>query len=151
VRDIFRFLFAPDLSDSNLQQEIQPGIQGQHIVFTIQSEKGFWSLLVWEHSSNCLLAETKNSHSLTNEDIYRIADNLGNSVGALGFIVGRAAPSRSALETTYAIYERSYRRKVVLILSDIDLRAMLELRGAGADPLNYIQTLYRGFRASVQR
>ena len=142
VLEILKVLFDPDLVDGHLEEE--------SVVFSNASNKSFWGFLKWEHSGSLLAFETKNTEALDKDDLSKTSAALGGRLGSLGFVVMRSAPTLEELDKSYAFFNGSLPRRVILILSDSDLKAMLDLRAADRDPSAYIETLYRGFRASVQ-
>jgi hypothetical protein len=75
---------------------------------------------------------------------------LGDRLGRLGFIVTRNPAAPAQQRKAFSIYNDSSARKIILMLSDNDLRDMLDMKYRGQDPTRFVQNLYRQFRQSVQ-
>ncbi len=76
----------------------------------------------------------------------------GARLGLLGFVVTRNPPSDAVIRKMYSVYNDSpvMPRKVILVISDPDMRQMIEDRMAGRPATPYIQALYRSFRSRAQ-
>ncbi len=70
----------------------------------------------------------------------------------LGFIATRNPPGDNIMQKTYSIYNDtpSVPRKIILIVSDDDLKAMIHLKQEGKSAVKYVQNLYKQFRTRVQ-
>ena len=150
VLEILQFLFSPDLVDGQVEVMSVMGRERRDVVFTNVSAKPLWAFLRWEHDGSLLRFAIENVVTLNDDHLFQSVECIGDRLSTLGFIVTRSAPSLDLVDRSYAIFKNSIPRKAILILSDLDLKAMLDLRSSGRDPLTYIQTLYRGFRNSVQ-
>jgi hypothetical protein len=143
VMEILALVFGRDLQSGRLDGD-------SDVIMTNESEKSFWAFLRWEHSGARVLFRTRNAPKLEGDQLTEVESRLGGDLSSLGFLVTRIAPGVDEIERCYSIFKNSTPRKAILILCDSDLKALLELRDAGRDPVIYIQTLYRGFRSSVQ-
>jgi hypothetical protein len=94
--------------------------------------------------------EVKNTDSVETSHLNQTATYLGERLGRFGFLVTRKPPSEAKQKKTFSIYNDSNPRKIILILSDQDLREMLDMKCRRADPMRFIQRMYRKFRQSVQ-
>jgi hypothetical protein len=135
VLQILQYLFKPDLTDGR--------VESGAIIFDNASERSFWAFLRWEHDASFVIFQPV--------DAAVVDDNHLNQTNAsLVIVVTRSAPSLKLQSKTYAMFTHSIPRKTILILSDVDLKAMLDLKTTGRDPASYLQTIYRGFRDSVR-
>jgi hypothetical protein len=142
VLAILEYLFHPDLSDARTESA--------SIVLRNRSEKSFWAFLRWEHSSDVLTFVTVNNADFDETSLDEASAGLGDGRGSLAMIVTRSAPVFEHLLKTYSMFRDRVPRKALLIISDIDLKAMIDLKTSGRDPAGYVQTIYRGFRDSVR-
>ena len=126
------------------------GTERRDVIFTNDSDQSFWSYLRSEHSSIFLMFESKNCEELENSHFNQTATYLGDRLGRLGFIVTRRPLNAPQKKKAFSIYNDSQPRKIILVLSDQDVVAMLDIKCDGKDPMRYIQKLYRSFRTSVQ-
>ncbi len=150
VLEILDFLFNPALIDGEKEVRTLDGTERRDIVFTNDSNEPFWSDLRSHHSCAFIMFETKNVTVLENTHFNQTATYLGDRLGTLGFIVTRSPLRDAQQRKAYSIYNDSFPRKVVLVLSDYTLLEMLDMKCAGEDPMRYIQKLYRAFRTRVQ-
>ena len=135
VFKILQFLFEPDLRNGR--------VESGAILFDNASEKSFWAFLRWEHDAGPITFKTIDAAIVDDRD-------LNQSTESLVIVVTRSAPLFELLSKTYTLFKERVPRKTILILSDIDLKAMLDLKTDGRDPAAYLQTVYRGFRDSVR-
>lgn len=150
VLEILNVLFNPDLIDGELEVRTIHGTERRDILFTNDSDESFWTYVRTEHSGIFLMFEIKNTDNLDNEHINQTATYLGDRLGRLGFIVTRRAAGKAQQLKLFSVYNDSQPRKIILVLSDEDLVAMLDMKCRGQSPMRYVQRLYRKFRASVQ-
>jgi hypothetical protein len=150
VLEVLNFLFNPELIDGKLEVRTVDGTERRDIVFTNDSDKTFWDYVRSEHSSIFLMFETKNTASLINTYFNQTATYLGDRLGRLGIIVTRRPVEESQQRKAFSIYNDSHPRKVILVISDVDLYRMLDMKCAGNDPMRFIQNRYRAFRTEVQ-
>ena len=95
--------------------------------------------------------EAKNKNVLELTDVNQIATYLGDRLGGFGVIVTRATPSESVQRKMFLVWNDSApSRKVILTLSDQDLKELLDLRCRNGSPTKWMQRHYRAFRTSVQ-
>jgi len=94
--------------------------------------------------------EAKNTNELDMAEINQTATYLGDRIGRLGVIVTRQSPRDGVQRKIYSVWNDSSPRKVILTLSDEQLREMLDLRCNDRSPTKWMQNHYRKFRTSVQ-
>ena len=150
VLEILNLLFSPDLIDGELEPRTLHGTERRDIVFTNDSDESFWTYVRTEHSGIFLMFEVKNTEGLDNNHINQTATYLGDRLGRLGFIVTRQPVERAQQLKLFSVFNDSQPRKVILVLTDDDLNAMLDMKCKGTSPMRHIQRLYRQFRTSVQ-
>lgn len=150
ILEILNYLFNPELIDGELEVRTIDGTERRDIIFTNDSDQPFWSYLRAEHSAVFIMFETKNTADLNNIYFNQTATYLGDRIGRIAFIVTRSPLQEAQQRKAFSIYNDSHPRKIILVLSDKDVTAMLDLKCAGKDPMRYVQKLYRSFRTSVQ-
>ena len=91
------------------------------------------------HNAVQVVFEVKNVRSLRGEHINQMASYLGPG-GDFGIIVSRTPPSREILARTVRVL-RNF-DKVILVLSDEDIGAMVNLRERKEDPSETIKLKY---------
>ncbi|WP_110513751.1 hypothetical protein [Herpetosiphon llansteffanensis] len=150
ILEILNFLFVPELIDGEMEVKTIDGTERRDIVFTNDSDQSFWSYIRSEHSSVFLMFEVKNTIDIDNIYINQVNTYLGDRLGRLGFIVTRNQVKEAQQRKIFSVYNDSYPKKIILVLSDTDLKNMLDMKCRGAYPMHYIQKIYRDFRTKVQ-
>ena len=147
---ILSVLFNPELTEGRKQERTEYGTEIRDMIFVNESDLPFWDYVRNEHGSFLVVFEVKNTVDLDNRDIDQLASYLGDPTGRLGFLVSRRSLQDAQRLKAFAVYNRSAPRKVVLHLSDDDLRRMLLMKKADNEPSRLVQNKYREFMARVQ-
>jgi hypothetical protein len=152
VLEILNFLFEPELSDGRLEEKTFLGTERRDILYWNEANHSFWEYVRETYESPLVMFEIKNVGALELDHVNQTAAYLGANLGMLGLIVTRRPPGQNTIWKTYAVYNNSTGtpRKVILILSDEDLRTMIHMKLAGKNPTAHVQNIYRRFRTSVQ-
>jgi hypothetical protein len=151
VLEILNYLFNPELIDGAPEVRTVDGTERRDIIFTNDSDESFWEFVRSEHSGILVMFEAKNTEDLEMANINQTATYMGDRIGRLGVIVTRKGPSEAVKRKIFSVWNDSgpY-RKVILVLSDEHLRAMLDLRRGNGSPTKWMQRHYRAFRETVQ-
>lgn len=151
VLEILNFLFVPELADGRTEVRTIDGTERRDIIFTNESDLPFWDYVRGSHDGILLMFETKNTTGLTPDAINQTATYLGDRLGRLGVIVTRESPSEAILRKAISVWNDSGSdRKVILILCDSDLDALLKVCCDGGSTTKWVQAHYRNFRTSAQ-
>jgi hypothetical protein len=151
VLEILNYLFNPELTDGQLEVRTFDGTERRDIIFTNESDETFWEYVRTAHDGIFVMFEAKNTNELGLTDVNQTATYLGDRIGRLGFIVTRQSPADNVQRKLFSVWNDSGpRRKVILTLSDAQLRELLDLRCRGGSPTKWVQSHYRAFRTAVQ-
>ena len=150
VLDILTFVFCPDLIDGRLEDRTIDGTERRDIIFTNDSDTTFLGYVRTSHESLFVMFEVKNTDELTMAALNQAATYLGDRIGRLGYIVTRKPPGDNLLRKQISIFNDSNPRKVLLILSDLDLEELIKLRMQDVSPIPWLQKHYRKFRTAAQ-
>jgi hypothetical protein len=150
VLEILHFLFHTELIEGKMEVKTYEGTERRDIIFTNDANQPFWTYVRNEHAAFLLMFETKNTRKLAPAHLNQTNTYLGDRLGRLGFIVTRNPATPAQQRKAFLIYNDSNPRKIILMLSDNDLRDMLNMKCHGQDPTRFVQNLYRQFRQSVQ-
>ncbi len=150
VLEILNTCFNPELIDGQMEVRTIEGTERRDIIFVNDSDHTFWDYVRNEHSSILVMFETKNVEALTGDDLNQTAAYLGDRIGRLGFIVTRRPIQDAMQRKAFVIHNDSHPRKIILVLSDDDLRKLLDIVCREGDPSGYVRTVYRRFRQEVQ-
>lgn len=152
VYEILNFLFEPDLTGGQLEVRTYLGTERRDLVYWNEAERSFWKYARETYLSPLTMFEVKNVDALESDHINQAATYLGARLDMLGFVVTRHSPSAAVVRKVCSVYNDSpaLPRKVILVISDSDLRKMIDDRVAGRPATPYVQDLYRSFRSRVQ-
>lgn len=152
VLRILNFVFAPELTDGKIEEATFLGTERRDIIFTNESTDSFWAYIRGTHNAFLQMFECKNTNDLEPGDLNQSATYLGARLGTFGVVVTRTPATDSVLRKTYSIHNDSEgtSRKIILVLSDEDLRSLVERRARDSRPSQVVQQLYREFRLRCQ-
>lgn len=150
VLEILNFSFNPELIDGEPESRTIDGTERRDIIYTNDSSSTFWAYVRAQHSALFVMFETKNVQKITPAALNQTATYMGERLGSLAFIVTRFIPDKAVIRKSFAIYNDSNPRKVILFLSDQNLTAFLDLKMSGKNPTAEMLKLYRRFRTGVQ-
>lgn len=151
VLEILNYLFNPELIAGEPQVRTIDGTERRDIIFTNDSDESFWAYVRTNHDGIFVMFEAKNTNDLGLADINQTAAYLGDRIGRFGVIVTRQSPKETVHRKIFAVWNDSGPdRKVILTLSDDELRELLDARCREQSPTKWMQNHYRSFRTSVQ-
>ena len=98
------------------------------------------------------MIEAKNVTNLTNANIAQTATYMGERIGHFALIVTRNPPDKAQILKAYSVYNDSggAKRKVILIVSDVDIQKMAIAKSNGQHPTKVLQSMYREFKLKCQ-
>ena len=151
VLEILNYLFNPELIDGRLEVRTIDGTERRDIIFTNDSDESFWDYVRTAHDGIVVMFEVKNTDEVDLAAINQTATYLGDRLGQLGVIVTRRALRETVQRKVFSVWNDSApNRKVILALSDEQLRDLLDLRCSEGSPTKWMQKHYRSFRTTVQ-
>ena len=151
VLEILNYLFNPELTNGQPEVRTIEGTERRDIIFTNDSDESFWGYVRTNHDGIVIMFEAKNTNELGLTEINQTATYLGDRIGRLGIIVTRQAPPDTVQRKITSVWNDSApNRKVILILTDHDLRELMDLRCRDGSPTKWMQNHYRQFRTSLQ-
>lgn len=151
VLEILNYLFNPELIDGKPEVRTIDGTERRDIIFTNDSDESFWDYVRSAHDCIFIMFEAKNTNALGLTEINQTATYLGDRIGRLGIIVTRQAPPENVQRKIFSVWnDSSGGRKIILTLTDAQLRELMDLRCKGGSSTKWMQAHYRNFRTSVQ-
>ncbi len=152
IFEIINYLFEPELTNGEMEVKTYAETERRDIIYTNEAERSFWKFARETYHSPLVMFENKNVEKLELEHINQTASYLGVRLGMLGFITTRNVPGDNIIRKTYAIFNDtpSEPRKMILILSDNDIKSMIHLRQTNKNPATHVQNIYRQFCTRVQ-
>src|SRR5205823_6312859 len=120
------------------------GTERRDIIFTNDSDETFWEYVRSTHDAILLMFEVKNKTEIDLDDVNQSATYLGDRLGRLGVIVARDTPRENIQRKIFSVWNDSGpNRKVLLTLSDQQIRELMDLRCRGGSPTKWMQAHYR--------
>jgi hypothetical protein len=142
VRIVFRFLFQGELGEGVPQSRTEPedeGVEVRDIIFPNVAESGFWNDLKAKYSASEVVVDAKNTDDVTRDDLRQLYCYLKPALGFWGFVVSRSPATERLIAYNRTLFKNFEQQRGVLVLSDDDLRRMLEMAIGGQRPSDYLR------------
>ncbi len=152
VRVVFNFLFIGELGEGKAQSRTQPedeGVEIRDLIFANNAESGFWNDLKRKYAASEIVVDAKNKDELTRDDLRQLYCYLKPALGFWGFIVCRSQQSPRMNAFNRALFRNFNQTRGLLILTDNDLRRMVQIKMLGQNPTTYLQDLMSEFVRSI--
>jgi DNA-binding NarL/FixJ family response regulator len=147
MAEILAFLLSPYLTDARAQRHTANGTQIRDLIFSNSGGHLLWDMVRQQHSAAQIVFELKNVDTLANEHVWQLSRYLKDPLGNLGLLVTRFAPSQAVCRQTIVTYQQE--KKLILVLSDENIFAMLHSKAEGADPSDLLKKKYLDFVDAV--
>lgn len=147
---IFEFVFSPDLGTPKPQSVTLNRSQRRDFIMKNEAEDGFWAKVRERYSSDYLVVEVKNSKgAVNNSSIWQLAAYLkGKGTGFFGMLVSPSGVTRGVANPAI-IDQWVHASKMIVPISNADLRTMVEMRDSGGDPTELVDDRVDRIRCSV--
>lgn len=152
VRIVINFLFREHLGEAKAQVRNEPGNEGLEIrdlVAHNRAESGVFLDLKAKYQNAEILFEVKNKDEITRDDLRQLYCYLKPAIGLWGFIVCRGQPKEPILAYNRTLFQNFAHARGVAIITDHDLRKMIDMKKRERDPAEHIQELYSNFIRSI--
>lgn len=147
--DILSFLFRDVLEAPLEENSNQSQVNRRDFIFPNYSTDGFWSFLRQHYRADFIVVEAKNYEAPIKKDqVLQLANYLTtHGTGLFGMLVTRAGANRSAVWTQREQWV--LHNKLVVVLTDADLRQMLTTKANEGDPSVVIRQKIEDFRLGL--
>jgi hypothetical protein len=152
VRVVFNYLFIGELGEGKAQSRTHPedeGVEIRDIIFANNAESGFWNDLKRKYAASEIVLDAKNKDELTRDDLRQLYCYLKPALGFWGFIVCRSAQSSTINAFNRTLCRNFSQLRGLLILTDDDLRRMVQIKMRGQNPAIYLQDRMSEFVRSL--
>lgn len=152
VRVAINYLFFGDLGEAIPQIRTEPGNEGSEIRDLIcqnRADSGFWKDLKDKYSCSEVLFEVKNTNRLTRNNLRQVYCYLKPALGLWGFVVRRATQPEKIQAYNRTLFKNFGQKRGVLVLTDDDLRRMVDMKLRGTDPSDYMRDRWSEFITSI--
>lgn len=149
--EILKFLFTPPLTEPIIQPRSYSGIDRRDALLPnrIMDVSSIWGQLRQELSARMVLVEFKNYEgSVAKEEVDQTRNYLTTTIGKFGMIISRNVPSPQALLRRNQVYTQE--QKVLVFLTDEDLKELIRIKDRGDDPAVFIMELVELFYAQYE-
>ena len=147
---ILEFLCYPDLGSPKAQVFNSSRSFRRDLIMKNGAETGFWARMRERYLADYLIAEFKNvKSSVGNTSVWQLAGYMKEKgVGFFGMLIARNGVSRGTANP--AILDQwIHANKMIVPVSNEDLKAMIEMRDSGGEPTDYVDDLVDRIRCSV--
>lgn len=141
------YLFVPPLAPPHVQARTLSGIDRRDAIFPnrIVDANISWGLLHKDLDARMILVEFKNYDRLGigKDDTDQVRNYMKPTMGRLALVCCNKPPRQEALARRNQIF--SLEKKVVLFLTTTDIIEMLDMKGRGEDPGEFVVDSYELF------
>ncbi|QWV98956.1 hypothetical protein KP003_06825 [Geomonas nitrogeniifigens] len=149
IGQILEHLFCPPLEPPILELSDFNGVNRRDLVLPNYSDKGFWCFVREKYLADYIIVDAKNyKNPISKEQILQIANYLkAHGAGMFAIIVTRIGADKGAILTIREQWMAN--KKMIVIINDNDVEAMLLAKSAGGDPSKVIGQKLEQFRLSM--
>jgi hypothetical protein len=149
VGSILEQLFCPPLLPPLKENPDALAINRRDFIFPNYADNGFWSFLRDKFSADYIVVDAKNySDKIGKNQVLQMANYLkSHGAGLFGLIVCRGGSNRSCDLTVNEVW--IIEKKLIIILTDSDLKEMLTANKSGTDPEIIIRQKIEDFRLKL--
>ena len=150
IGEILEELFTPPLGTPMPESSDKSNSNRRDFIMSNYSEKGFWAFLRTKYEADYVVIDTKNYvGKVKKSDVLQIANYLRpHGAGLFGLIISRKGGDLSGCEHTLR-EQWIFHRKLILVLDDEDIQAMLMAKSDGRQPENILGQKIERFRLSM--
>ena len=141
VASILQMVFAPLLTDLQITRLATERGKLAYLTFENRSMHHFWSRIREEHGSHTIVFSIHNEPSYFSQQARKLDRYLTPAMGRFAFLCNRREPNSVARTLQFASHRNG--GKSILVLFDPQIRMLLALKAAGAEPSEYIEDLYQ--------
>lgn len=149
IRDVFEFLFTPPLGHPIWESSDASKANRRDIIFPNYASEGFWKFLRESYNADFIIVEAKNyKNKIKKAQVLQLANYLKpHGAGMFAIITCRKGGDSACLMTLreqWSVY-----KKLIILLSDDDIKAMLFAAGAHGKSENVIGEIIQELRLSM--
>ena len=150
IGEILEQLFFPALNKPISELSDKPKVNRRDFILPNYAEAGFWAFLRSKYQADYIVVDAKNySKRVGKSEILQIANYLKpHGAGLFGLICSRHGGDESGCEHTLR-EQWLVHQKLILVLNDEDLSAMLRVKSEGRGAEDILATKIEAFRLSM--
>ena len=149
VGQIFEQLFCPPLESPILESSDKSGTNRRDLIFPNYSDTGFWHFMRQTYMADFIVVEAKNyTNPISKKQILQTSNYIKpHGSGLFALVASRRGANRGAIQTIREHWMAQ--KKMILVLTDADLEAMLLASSSGGEPYKVIGQALQSFRLSM--
>lgn len=149
IKDIFELLFTPPLDPPIWESSDLMKVNRRDIIFPNYASEGFWKFLRDSYKADYIIVDPKNyKNKIKKPQVLQIANYLKpHGAGMFAIITSRKGGDAGCITTLreqWAAY-----RKLIIVLTDNDIEAMLIASSAHGEPEKVLGQVIQEFRLSM--
>ncbi|TPQ40119.1 hypothetical protein C2U70_05780 [Bradyrhizobium guangdongense] len=150
-QEVFVYLFDPDLYGFQRQSQTTDGANRYDFICRIKPGNSFWDAVRNDFRTRAILFECKNyEQGIGPDQVYSTERYLfTGGLRTVCFLISRMPPTDGALRAAQGAMREA--GKLILLLSNSDLIAMIKLKGEPGGPENYLDERIWKFVISLPR
>lgn len=149
--DILKYLFSENLNGWNEQLRTDDELNRFDLVCRVKLGNEFWEFLINEFKSRYVVFEFKNYTEVINQtQIYTTEKYLfQKALRNVGFIISRKGASVNAIKSAKGILRET--GKLIVNLTNNDLKKMLDMKDSGDEPSDYLFDIVDKFLLELEK
>ena len=149
IGQILEHLFCPPLETPISELADQEGINRRDWIVPNYADQGFWNFVREKYSADYIVVDAKNyKAAISKNQVLQLANYLKiHGAGMFAIIVTRIGADNGALLTIREQWMAN--KKLILVINDEDMEAMLLAKLAGGNPEKIIGQAIERFRLSM--
>nr|WP_232473145.1 HNH endonuclease [Vibrio anguillarum] len=150
VGDILEYLFTPSLKSPISELSDYSKVNRRDFILPNYATSGFWAVIRNRYSADYIVVDAKNySKRVGKKDVLQISNYLKKfGAGLFGMIVSRHGGDSAGCEVTLR-EQWALHGKLILVINDEHIVAMLRAKRDGAEPEDILVQLIQKFRLSM--
>jgi hypothetical protein len=150
VGEIIELLFTPPLAKPIPELSDKSEANRRDLIVPNYTEEGFWSFMRQKYEADYVVIDAKNyTRKVKKQDVLQLANYLkSHGAGLFGLIVSRQGGDSSGCEHTLR-EQWLIHRKLIIVLDDEDIKAMLMAKSDGRRPEEILAGKIERFRLSM--
>lgn len=149
LNEILARLFCPPLSNPIYELSDEFKINRRDFIMPNYCDSGFWAYIRNMYNADFIVIDAKNyTKKVQKKDVLQICNYLkSHGAGLFGIIITRNGGDTSCLHTIKEMW--AMQKKLIIILTDEDIKQMLNLKAVGNNPEDIIKQKIEQFRLSL--
>lgn len=149
LNEILARLFCPPLSNPLYELSDEFQVNRRDFILPNYCDTGFWSYMRTMYNADFIVIDAKNySKKVQKKDVLQICNYIKqHGAGLFGIIITRNGGDQGCFHTIREMW--SLQRKLIIVLSDDDIKQMLLLKSTGNNPEDILKQKIEQFRLSL--